>query len=227
ARALQITDLVEPLTANRNLQALALEQVKYPHDLTLTVLMAYSDTGEISDLTTRVQADGRLDWAAPQGRWTLYALFTGWHGKLVERAAPGGEGFVIDHFSTDAIRKYLLPFDRAFAGHSLSGLRAFFNDSYEVDDATGEADWTPRFFAEFEKRRGYDLRLPLPALRASGTDDVSVRVLADYRETISDLLLDTFTAEWSSWAKRQGRQVRNQAHGSPANILDLYGASDT
>jgi hypothetical protein len=51
-------------------------------------------------------------------------------------------------------------------------------------------------------------------------------VLADYRETISDLLLDTFTTEWSAWAKRHGRQVRNQAHGSPANILDLYAASD-
>jgi hypothetical protein len=51
-------------------------------------------------------------------------------------------------------------------------------------------------------------------------------VLADYRETISDLLLDTFTAEWSAWAKRQGRQVRNQAHGSPASLLDLYAASD-
>ena len=33
ARAIQIDDLVEPLSANRNLQALALEQVKYPRDL--------------------------------------------------------------------------------------------------------------------------------------------------------------------------------------------------
>ncbi len=225
-RALQITDLVEPLTANTNLQALALEQVKYPRDLPLAVLMAYSDSGEISDLTSRVQADGRLDWTAPQGRWTLYALFSGWHGKLVERAAPGGEGFVIDHFSTNSIRKYLLPFDRAFAGHRLAGLRAFFNDSYEVDDATGEADWTPQFFAEFERRRGYDLRRYLPALLGLDTNDVSARVLADYRETISDLLLATFTTEWSGWARRHGRQVRNQAHGSPANILDLYAASD-
>src|SRR5262245_862647 len=226
ARALQITDLVEPLSANRNMQALALEQVKYPRELPLTLLMAYSDAGEILDVTSRVQPDGRLDWTAPQGRWTLYALFTGWHGKLVERAAPGGEGFVIDHFSANAIRKYLLPFDRAFAGHTLAGLRAFFNDSYEVDDATGEADWTPQFLAEFERRRGYDLRNHLPALFGRESGDVSARVLAAYRETISDLLLETFTTEWSAWARRHGRQVRNQAHGSPANVLDLYAASD-
>ncbi len=129
ARPIQITDLVEPVSANRNLQALALEQVKYPRDLPLIVLMAYSDADDVIDLTSRVQADGRLDWTAPSGRWTLLALFSGWHGKLVERAAPGGEGMVIDHFSTDAIRKYLLPFDRAFKGHDLRGLRAFFNDS--------------------------------------------------------------------------------------------------
>jgi hypothetical protein len=226
ARALTISDLVEPISANKNLQALALEQVKYPRDLPLAVLMAYSDAGDTVDLTSRVQADGRLDWIAPQGRWTLHALFAGWHGKLVERAAPGGEGLVIDHFSTDAIRQYLLPFDRAFAGHRLSGLRAFFNDSYEVDDATGEADWTPRFFTEFEKRRGYDLRRQLPALYDTGGGDMGARVLADYRETISDLLLDTFTTEWSAWAKRHGRLVRNQAHGSPASLLDLYAASD-
>lgn len=222
----QITDLVEPLTANKDLQSLALEQVKYPRDLPLATLMAYSDAGEIADLTSNIQPDGRLDWTAPPGRWTLYALFVAWHGKLVERAAPGGEGFVIDHFSANAIKKYLLPFDRAFAGRNLTGLRAFFNDSYEVDDATGEADWTPQFFAEFEKRRGYDLRRHLPALLGRETGDVSARVIADYRETMSDLLLDTFTTEWSAWARRHGRQVRNQAHGSPASILDLYAASD-
>lgn len=226
ARPIQITDLLEPVSANRNLQALALEQVKYPRDLPLVVLMAFSDTGDSIDLTTRVAANGSLDWTAPNGRWTLYALFSAWHGKLVERAAPGGEGNVIDHFSTGAIRKYLLPFDRAFAGHNLTGLRAFFNDSYEVDDATGEADWTPLFFAEFEKRRGYDLKQHLPKLLGTSNDDLSARVLADYRDTISDLLLDTFTTEWSAWAKRHKRQVRNQAHGSPANLLDLYAASD-
>src|SRR4030095_8753308 len=226
ARPIQITDLVEPVSANRSLQALALEQVKYPRDLPLIVLMAYSDGDDAIDLTSRVQADGRLHWNAPSGRWTLLALFSGWHGKLVERAAPGGEGMVIDHFSTDAIRKYLLPFDRAFKGHQLRGLRAFFNDSYEVDDATGQADWTSRFFEEFEKRRAYDLRRRLPKLLGKNTADDSARVLADYRETISDLLLDTFTTEWSSWAKRQKRQVGNQAHGAPASLLDLYGASD-
>jgi hypothetical protein len=226
ARAIDIKDLVDPISANRNLQALALDQVRFPKPMALQALMAYADAGTILDLTGRVDRDGRLDWTAPPGAWTLYAVFQGWHGKMVERAAPGGEGNVIDHFSTQAIRSYLARFDKAFAGHDVSGIRAFFNDSYEVDDARGQADWTPRLFEEYAARRGYDLREHLPALFGRDTDDRNARVLTDYRQTVSDLLLDTFTAEWRAWAERHGAIVRNQPHGSPANILDLYAASD-
>ena len=52
--------------------------------------MAYSDSGAVEELTKRVAADGTLDWTVPSGNWTLYAVFQGWHGKMVERAAPGG-----------------------------------------------------------------------------------------------------------------------------------------
>jgi hypothetical protein len=225
-RQIRISDLAEPVTANRDRQALALEQVKYPRDLPLVAVVANSDSGKVVDLTANVGADRRLDWTAPPGRWTVYALYADWHGKLVERAAPGGEGNVIDHFSRRAIRSYLARFDRALPSRSVAPFRAFFNDSYEVDDAVGQADWTPRLLDEFSKRRGYDLRQHVPALLTDRAAERATRVLADYRETISDLLLDTFTAEWADWARRRGAIVRSQAHGSPANLLDLYAASD-
>jgi hypothetical protein len=221
-----IEDLRDPVSANPNLQELALDQVRFAKPLPLQALMAYSNGGEALDLTARVGADGTLDWVAPPGRWKLYAVFQGWHGKMVERAAPGGEGNVIDHFSSEALGHYLSKFDQAFAGHNVRGLRAFFNDSYEVDDSEGQSDWTPKFFAEFQTRRGYDLRRHLPALLGDGDEDERARVTHDFRETVSDLLLDRFTAAWREWAHRRGALVRNQSHGSPANILDLYAASD-
>ncbi|MFL6256022.1 MAG: glycosyl hydrolase, partial [Pyrinomonadaceae bacterium] len=221
-----IKDLREPISANPNLQELALDQVRFEKPLPLQALMAYSDKGETLDLTARVRSDGTLDWVAPAGRWKLYALFQGWHGKMVERAAPGGEGNVIDHFSAEALGHYLNRFDKAFAGRNVRSLRAFFNDSYEVDDSEGQSDWTPKFFEEFRARRGYDLRQELPALLGEGETDRHARVLHDFRETISDLLLDRFTTPWREWAHRRGAIIRNQPHGSPANILDLYAASD-
>lgn len=225
-KQLKINDLVEDIGKNKNLQALALDQVKFEKQLPLVSLMAYSDAGEQVDLTKNLTASGKLNWKAPRGNWTLYAVFQGWHGKMVERAAPGGEGNVIDHFSKTALQRYLNRFDKAFASYDVSTIRAYFNDSYEVDDARGQADWTPDLWQEFQTRRGYNLRHHLPALFGNDTPENNERVLTDYRETISDLLLDYFTTEWKKWSHDKGALMRNQSHGSPANILDLYAASD-
>ncbi|SIO52401.1 glycosyl hydrolase [Chitinophaga niabensis] len=217
--------LKEPVTANKDLQALALDQVRYAKPLPLISLVAYDDNGQITDITNKVDAQGKLNWS-PSRLTTVYALFQGWHGKMVERAAPGGEGFAIDHFSSSALDHYLGHFDKAFAGYDLTTLRSFFNDSYEVDDARGEANWTPDLFEAFQKKRGYDLRSQLPALLAKDSSKQHLMVLYDYRMTISDLLLEQFTRPWHQWARSKGKLIRNQSHGSPANILDLYDAID-
>ncbi|MBF9141134.1 glycosyl hydrolase [Hymenobacter properus] len=222
-----LKQLSDPVATNKNLQTLALDQVRFEKPLPLQTLIAYSDKGETLDLTTKVDLKGKLTWTAPAGgTWTLYALFQGWHGKQVERAGPGGEGDVIDHLSKPATDHYLAYFDKAFKGHDVKPIRAFFNDSYEVDDAQGEANWTPAMLAEFSRRRGYDLRQHLPALFGKASEDENQRVLTDYRETISELLLENYTKTWGAWAKTHDALIRNQAHGSPANILDLYAATD-
>jgi hypothetical protein len=225
-RRMRIEDLKEPIGANDDLQALALEQVRFEKPLPLLSLMAFGPDGQRVDLADRVDADGKLDWQAPDGDWTLYAVFLGWHGKQVERSGPGGEGDVIDHFRQDALSPYLKKFDDAIGDRDIKSFRAFFNDSYEVDDASGNSDATPAILAEFQRRRGYDLRDHLPALFNKASADENTRVWCDYRETISDLLLDEFTKPWTEWSHKHDAITRNQAHGSPANILDLYAASD-
>ena len=219
-------DLKQPIAKNDNLQELAIDQVKFDKILPLETLMAYSDKGETLNLTDKVNADGQLNWQAQTGNWTLYAIFSGWHGKMVERAGPVGEGDVIDHFSDKATKNYLKAFDKAFANTDVSSMRAFFNDSYEVDDAKGQADWTPELFNEFQKRRGYDLRNYLPNLFSQEKTDLNSRVLCDYRTTISDLILEKYTSTWANWGHARGKIVRNQAHGSPGNTLDLYAMVD-
>lgn len=215
-----------PVSKNDSLQIWALDQLRYEMPLPLHLLMAFSPSGEAVNLTDLVNEENKLEWTPTDGEWTLYALFEGWHGKMVERAGPGGEGDVIDHFSGKAITDYLSHFDKAFESYKLDYLRGFFNDSYEVDDASGQADWTDDLFYEFYVRRGYDLRYHLPALFQKDEPEKNKRVLSDYRQTISDMLLEKFTATWTSWAHRQGKSTRNQAHGSPGNILDLYAACD-
>lgn len=223
---IKITDLVDPVEKNKNLQTLAIDQVQFEKPLKLKCLIGYDDKNQAVDLTAQVDAEGKLSWTAPPGNWKLYAVFEGYHGKMVERAGPGGEGNVIDHFSDTALKNYLQHFDQAFKDQDISSLRAFFNDSYEVDDARGAADFTGKLFDEFKTRRGYDLKNELPALFGNDEEGKNKRVLCDYRETLSELLLDHFTRQWKNWANKQGALVRNQAHGSPANILDLYAVVD-
>ncbi len=223
---LSINEIQYPVSSNDSLQQLALAQVRYLRELPLISLMAYSDNNDTINLTDKVNENNMLSWNAPSGKWEVYAVFQGWHGKMVERAGPAGEGNVIDHFSEDALRQHLHAFDTAFAGENIQSIRAFFNDSYEVDDALGSSDFTPQFFEVFQKRRGYDLRAHLPALFGEAEEEKHGRILCDYRHTISDLLLEEFTRPWKKWAHENNAIIRNQAHGSPANILDLYGASD-
>ncbi|MBN1909727.1 MAG: hypothetical protein JW818_08310, partial [Pirellulales bacterium] len=194
----------------------------------LQCLMAYSssDKNKILDLTKHVDKSGRLDWTAPKepaGKWTLYAVFQGRTYRRLSRAAPASEGNVMDFFSQKALKNYLVRYDEAFAGYKGKKMvRAFYNDSYEVS----RANWTDRLFEEFKKRRGYDLKRHLPALQGKGDADEVARVRSDYHETISDLMLDAFTVPWVQWANGKGALTRNQAHGPPASILDLYAASD-
>ena len=145
-------------------------------------------------------------------------------GQKVKRAAPGGEGFVIDHFDHDAVAHYFERFDTAFANQNVPFPRVMFNDSYEVYGA----DWTPTLFDEFQKRRGYDL-MPFTYIlnkKDSLRSDADKRIVSDYRETLGELLLENFTYQWTDWAHRHGSLTRNQAHGSPANLLDVYAAVD-
>ena len=221
-----IKKLKDPISKNDNLQVYALDQIRFEKPLPLKTLMAYSDSGYVADLSRNVTGDGKLNWIAPPGNWKLYALFEGWHGKMAERAGPGGEGDVIDHFSGRAIDNYLKHFDTILKDYEIKSLRGYFNDSYEVDDASGQANWTKDLFYEFNLRRGYELRYHLPALFQNDDPDKNSRVLSDYRETISDLILEKFTSLWTDWAHKQGKTTRNQAHGSPGNILDLYAAVD-
>lgn len=193
----------------------------------LSRVMAYNGSQRL-DVTSFME-DGVLDWKAPKTQdgtpWHLIALFVGKTFQEVNRAAPGGEGLVMDHFSSEALDSYLLRLDEAFKENGTTVPHSFFNDSYEVYGA----DWTPDLLEEFHKRRGYALETYFPEFLDSVSPirtDLTCRVVSDYRETLSDLLKENFTQRWNAWAHEKGAMTRSQAHGSPGNLIDLYAIVD-
>ena len=184
-------------------------------------LMAFSQRDQTVSLLDKLGADGSLRWTPPAGNWTLYAVSQKWAGRRVKRAAPGGAGKCINPFSRPSLRHYLRRFDEGLAGLPPGAIRCQFHDSFEY-----LADWSPTLFAEFQARRGYDLRDHLPALAGDADADTVARVKTDYRATVADMLRENFTEAWTEWTHGQGSLSRNQAHGSPGNLLDLYGTAD-
>ena len=112
---------------------------------------------------------------------------------------------------------YLQHIDSAFVASKTPYPHTFFNDSYEVYGA----NWTPTLLTEFEKYHGYKLQDKFPEFL-----DGDAVVVSDYRETLGDMPLHNFTEQWTKWANKRGAITRNQAHGSPANLIDCYAAVD-
>ncbi|MCM1490117.1 MAG: glycosyl hydrolase family 2 [Muribaculum sp.] len=176
------------------------------------------------DITNKLGKDNTLNWKAPKkGDWKVYALFAGRTFQKVKRAAPGGEGYVVNHYDSVAVKKYLDRFDRAFSGREDIFPKVMFNDSYEVYGS----DWTEGLFEEFAKDHGYRLEQYLPEFAdTKNQTELRGRIVRDYRQTLGRVLRENFTDVWTRWAHSHGAEIRNQSHGSPANILDLYAIVD-
>ena len=180
-----------------------------------------TQTKERRSLMKYIKGDS-LTWKAPKGEWKVYALYSGRTFQKVKRAAPGGEGYVLNHYDSLAVKRYLTHFAEAFEANNSPYPDSFFNDSYEVYGAS----WTDDFLNQFRKDHNYSLEDYLPEFSREGSDEASMRVVNDYRATIESMLMNNFTKVWHSWANSKGSRVRNQAHGSPANLFDLYAEVD-
>lgn len=142
---------------------------------------------------------------------------------LVKRAAPGGEGLVVNPFSTTALDAYLEPFSAAFADFPSGLLRGQFHDSFEYYDAS----FAPSLPVVFREMHGYDIQDYAAELLGEAPLDADSlgRIKSDYRTTLDRMHRD-YVSTWRDWAHANGFVVRNQSHGAPANLLDLYGIID-
>ncbi len=154
----------------------------------------------------------------------------------VKRSSPGGHGYALDPFSPEANNIHFAKFNDAFGKYAKAPIiRGFFNDSYEYS----MANYTDNFYAEFQKRRGYDFTQYAPLIYAPNSEaaksiastnnleseDIE-RIWQDYHNTLSDLLYDVSATTFTKSANKLGTLSVYQAHGSPANLIDLYALSD-
>ncbi len=200
------------------------------------------DPGSSVVLTGHMLPDGTLDWKVPPGTWQVFAFKEVPTGRRVVGGAGAGPQLVLDHMSRHAFDVYAQQvggkarqYDGQYFGH---GLRAIFCDSLEVK---ADLYWNDNFLAEFRKRRGYDLTPFLPILKVPGFGvaygasaarlpiydirGIGDRVRRDYWQTVSDVMIENFYMPFIQWAADNQLLSRIQAHGSPTDLLRVYGAA--
>ncbi|MBQ3070538.1 MAG: glycosyl hydrolase family 2 [Tidjanibacter sp.] len=211
------------LSANTPFTHKILPSDRKQHEVAELVAMQALSGDRRVDISNYVGPSHQLLWNVPDDSdWKIYALFAGRTRQRVKRAAPGGEGLVVNHYDSCALRIYLDRFEKAFRESGAEYPETLFNDSFEVYGAS----WDEKMPQTFIERNGYALTDYLPELAGGGDAEIRARVVSDYRETLAEMLLENFTIRWSEWAHRHGSLTRNQAHGSPANLIDLYAAVD-
>jgi len=143
-------------------------------------------------------------------------------GMMVKRPAVGAEGFVLDHYDPAALDHYLKTVgDRLLSAFDAAPPYAVFCDSLDVYDS----DWTDRFLAEFQARRGYDLRPLLPTMTIeSGPATAAVR--HDWGQTLTELLNERFLAPMQAWAHRHNTRFRVQGYGVPPATISSNAGVD-
>ncbi|MBN2022594.1 MAG: hypothetical protein JW809_07345 [Pirellulales bacterium] len=167
---------------------------------------------DVVDVTSRMTADGRLDWDAPAGRWKVlrfgYTLVCTDSPDFFSRAA-------LDHHLRESVDK-LIPLAGKHVGTTWTHVH---EDSYE----NGAQTWTAAFRDEFRRRRGYDMTpwFPVLAGRVVGNRASSDRFLHDYRNTISDLYVENHFGYFAEQLRKRGLAFSTQGgYGWASAIAD-------
>jgi hypothetical protein len=174
---------------------------------------------EVLDLTTNLDAQGRLTWDVPTGSWTLlrYGCVT-----------MTDHEYDVDILDPEAVEGHFNRMGRAILQDAgpLAGktLTHFYSVSWEGAAPT----WTLGLEPEFAKYRGYVLRPWLPVLAGFTVQDRahSERFHADYYRTLGDCFRDRFYGKMQDLCHRYGLQWHSESGGPWNRQHAAFGEAD-
>ncbi|GAB3956340.1 glycosyl hydrolase [Spirosoma harenae] len=172
-------------------------------------------TDDVVDLTSKMSADGTLNWTPPTGNWVVMRLGYSITGRRNHPASPEATGLEVDKLDKVAVRKYIdtyLDMYKDATGGKLGaqGLEYMVLDSYEA----GHMTWTKTMPEEFQKRRGYDIKPWIPVLtgRVVRSAEASEKFLWDFRKTIGELIVESHYEVIGDALKARGMKRYTESH---------------
>jgi hypothetical protein len=189
------------------------------------------DPSQVRDISEALDADGRLQWEAPPGKWRVLRLGYTLSNSKVSTSSDGWDGWAIDYLDRQAFEKYwqdvVDPILDDVQPYLETSLRYLHTDSWEL----GPVNWTPRMPEAFAELRGYELRWMLPALAGYvvGDRQRTHQFLADYRRTLADLIAENNYGTFAEYAHARGLGIHPESggpHAAPIDALKCLGRSD-
>ena len=172
-------------------------------------------TNDVIDLTGKMNADGTLNWTTPAGTWSVIRLGYSLTGRQNHPASPEATGLEVDKLDKEAVRKYINTYldmykDATGGLMGAKGLHYMVLDSYEA----GHMNWTKSFPEEFQKRRGYDLKIWIPVLtgRIVKSSQDSEKFLWDFRKTIGELIAENHYDVIGEELKKRDMERYTESH---------------
>ncbi len=173
---------------------------------------------DVIDLTSKMHADGTLDWTPPAGNWVVLRFGYSLLGITNHPATAEATGLEVDklngHFVKNYMDAYLDSYKNTVGADYMGkrGIRFVITDSWEA----GSQNWTDNMIAEFTKRRGYDPRPWMPVLTGQVVESAkaSDQFLWDFRKTIGDLIADEHYGQVEASLKERGIGHYGESHES-------------
>ncbi len=148
------------------------------------------DPSQIVNLTGSFSA-GKLDWDAPEGKWTIIRFICSNTGQRLIVPSPNSNGLFIDFLDPNATKRHLKYFmDRLGvtpANAAESGLDYYEFDSMELEGGT---PWTDSMSDVFKELRGYPVDGYFPVFagwKYKNREDL--QFMYDFHKTVSDRLI--------------------------------------
>jgi len=170
---------------------------------------------DVIDLSGRMQPDGSLDWTPPDGNWMVLRIGYSLTGHENGPAPAEATGLEVDKLNREDVKGYVDGYLKMYADTvgpdniGKGGISWLLTDSIEV----GPQNWTDNILEKFQKRRGYDPRLWLPALTGvviKSTADTD-RFLWDFRRTLGQLLAENHYGEIADDLHSHGMSYYSEA----------------
>ncbi len=184
----------------------------------------YVKADQVLDLTDKFK-DGKLDWVAPAGKWTILRIGHINNGSKNGPAPKEATGWECNKMDRAAIDLHFDAYIGRLAKGPLKGgkLKGFVVDSWECRRQT----WTATLEQDFRAANGYDFRKKLPAVFGWVLDDPATteKFLLDWRRTLGELVEKNYYARMNELARSLGMTAQYEtAFGDvlPGDLMSFW-----